>query len=142
MVNGVLVWGGGAGVAVGAGVGEQCVDGTWCVAGDGGPDGDLVLVVPVEGLDVEGGQEGGFDPVGGVGEGGGGDGELVQQLRVVLRHGRGQEGLELGFGSGPFVVQFGVAGPDAGAHTLNEGLTYRCLANLFGSRRKRPAPSS
>ena len=28
------------------------------------------------------------------------------------------------------------------AHAPNEGLAYRYLANLFGSRRKRPAPSS
>jgi hypothetical protein len=33
-----------------------------------GPDGDLVLVVAVEGVDVERGVEGFFDPVGGGGQ--------------------------------------------------------------------------
>lgn len=42
MVNRVLVWGNGAGVAVGAGVGEQGGDGARGVVCDDGLDGDLV----------------------------------------------------------------------------------------------------
>lgn len=51
----------GAGVVVGAGVGEQGGDGAGGVFGEAGPDGDLVHVLVVEGLDVERGQEGLLD---------------------------------------------------------------------------------
>jgi hypothetical protein len=54
--------------------------------GEAGPDGDLVVVV-VEGLDVERGEEGGFDAVGGVGQEAGGVGELVEQAGVVVLRG-------------------------------------------------------
>lgn len=53
MVNRVLAWGGAAGVAVGSGVGEHGGDGPGGVAGESGPDGDLVHVAAVEDLDVE-----------------------------------------------------------------------------------------
>ena len=62
MVNGVLAWGGVAGVAVGAGVVQQGRDGPGRVFGQASPDGDLVHVAAVEGLDVERGQQGFFDP--------------------------------------------------------------------------------
>jgi hypothetical protein len=54
MVNGVLAWGWGGGVVAGAGVADEGVDGAGGVVGQGSPDGDLVHVFVVEGLDVEG----------------------------------------------------------------------------------------
>src|SRR5712664_4131519 len=100
MVKRVLAWGGGAGVAVGAGVGEQGRDGAGGVFCQGSPDGDLVLVVAVEGLDVECGEEGFFDPGRGVGEQCGGGGQVVKQGRVVVRRCGVVEGFELVFGAG------------------------------------------
>jgi hypothetical protein len=47
-----------AGVGVGAGVVEQVLDGLGGGVGDGDPDGHLVLVGPVQDLDVQGGVEG------------------------------------------------------------------------------------
>jgi hypothetical protein len=61
--------------------------------GEAGPDGDLVLVVPVEGLDVERGEQGFFDPVGRVGEQRDGDGEGVEQVGVVVG---GRGGVQVG----------------------------------------------
>jgi hypothetical protein len=74
MVNGVLAWGWGGGVVAGAGLADEGVDGAGGLVGQGSPDGDLVHVFVVEGLDVEGVDEGFFDPVRGVGEGCGGVG--------------------------------------------------------------------
>src|SRR5690348_5064900 len=79
MVNRVLAWGAAAGVAVGTGVGEQGRDGATGVAGEGGRDGDLMLVAAVEDLDVERSQQGFADAGGGVGEHGGDVGQQVQQ---------------------------------------------------------------
>jgi hypothetical protein len=62
-------WAGGlAGAVVGAGVVEQGGDGAGVSWVRVGPDGDLVGVVVVEGVDVEGGEQGLLDPVGGVGD--------------------------------------------------------------------------
>jgi hypothetical protein len=47
-----------AGVGVGAGVVEQLLDGLGGGVGDGYPDGHLVLVRPVQDLDVQGGVKG------------------------------------------------------------------------------------
>src|ERR1700747_2059802 len=101
----VLGWGGWVGVAVGGGVAEQGGDGAGGVVGEGGPDGDLVLVVPVEGLDVERGEQGFFDLVGGVCEQGGGDGEQVKQGRVVVGGCCCLEVCQGGFDAGAFGVQ-------------------------------------
>ena len=65
---------------VGAGVGEQVVDGLGCGVGEGGVDGDLVLVPVVDGLDVECAEE----PFG---QAGGGVGEDVAQVRQFVQQG-------------------------------------------------------
>ncbi len=55
-------------VVVGTGVGEQVVDGLGGGAGDGGVDGELVLVAVVDGAEVKEGQEPFGQAGGGVGE--------------------------------------------------------------------------
>jgi hypothetical protein len=69
---------------VGAGVGEQVYDGLGRGVGDGGVDGDLVLVAVVDGFDVEYGEQ--FFRQ--AGRGGGEDvpehGQLVQERGVVF----------------------------------------------------------
>jgi hypothetical protein len=115
MVNRALAWGGAAGVAVGAGVGQQGRDGPGGVVRQGSPDGDLVHVAAVEGLDVERGEQGFLDPGRGGGEHVGSVGQQVQQGGVVVR-GRGCfQVRELGFGGGALGVQVGEPGADAGA---------------------------
>jgi hypothetical protein len=99
MVKRVLAWGGGTGVAVGAGG----------VVGDAGPDGDLVHVVTVEGVDVECGKQGFLYPGGGLGEDSGGVGQRVEQGRVVVRWCCCRQFCERGFGAGAFGVQVGEA---------------------------------
>jgi hypothetical protein len=69
---------------VGAGVGEQVRQGLGGGAGDGGVNGDLVLVAIVDGLDVEGGEQFFRQRGRGVGENVPEDGQLVQERRVVL----------------------------------------------------------
>src|SRR6266496_2016594 len=122
MVKRVLACGGGAGVAVGAGVVEQGGDGAGCVVGEGGPDGDLVLVAAVEGLDVERGEQGFFDPGRRVGQDVGGDGELVEQGEVVVLGGGCCQFCEGGLGAGALGVQVGEAGADAGPVGLDGGV--------------------
>ena len=71
------------------------------------------MVFPVvEGADVEGGDEGGFDPLGGAGQDAGDDRELVEQGRVGAPGGGGLQGV---LGASPFGVQLGVPGADPGA---------------------------
>jgi hypothetical protein len=72
---------------VGAGVGEQVHDGLGGGIGDGGVDGDLVLVPVVDGLDVEDGQQSFGECGGGVGEDVPEGGQFVQQRGVVLLSG-------------------------------------------------------
>jgi hypothetical protein len=57
---------GGGGVVVGAGVGEEGGEGLGGGVGDGGPDGDLVQVLAVEALDVQGGEQSLNERFGGV----------------------------------------------------------------------------
>src|SRR5215469_10429313 len=90
----------GGGVVVGAGVGEQGGDGAGGVVGEAGPDGDLVKVAAVQGLDVERGEQGLFYPVGRIRQDSSDGGELVEQGGVVVRRGGVVEGFELGFGTG------------------------------------------
>jgi hypothetical protein len=72
---------------VGAGVGDQVYDGLGRGAGDGGVDGDLMLVPVVDGFDVEDGQQFFGEGVWGAGEDVAEDGQLVQQRGVVLAGG-------------------------------------------------------
>lgn len=92
------------------------------VFGQGGPDGDLVFVVPVEGLAAERGQEGFFDPVGGVGEDAGGVGQQVEQGGIVVGSGGCVQVCELGLGAGALGVQVGGAGADACPVGLDGGV--------------------
>jgi hypothetical protein len=67
-------------VVVGAGVVEQGGDRVGGGVGDGGPDGGLLHVLAVEGLDVERGVQACLDGGGGVGEVGGGVGQFVDKV--------------------------------------------------------------
>ncbi|HLI72287.1 MAG TPA: hypothetical protein VKU86_00310 [Acidimicrobiales bacterium] len=70
-------------------------------------------MLAVEALGVQGGQQFLFERVGGLGEDAGQVGQFVQELGVV-DDGGVVEGGELGLGAGALVVEFGVAGADAG----------------------------
>ena len=74
----------GAGVVVGAGVGEQGGDGAGGVFGEATPDSDLVHLLVVQGVDAEGIYQGCFDAVGRVGQDGGGERQFVKQRGVVV----------------------------------------------------------
>ena len=123
MVKRVLAGGAAAGVAAGAGVVKQGGNSAGGVAREGGPDGDLAEVVPVEDADVERGEQGFLDPGRGVGEHGAGDGQRVEQVRLAVVRGGGLERFELGFGAGALVVQLGVAGADSGPVRLRSRVT-------------------
>ena len=113
----------GVGVVVGAGVGEQGGDGAGSVFGEAGPDGDLMVLLVIEGLDAERVDEGCLDPFGRAGQEAGGGGQFVEQGQVVvLGGGGGVQGGELGLGVAAFGVPFGVAFADAGAVGLGGGV--------------------
>ena len=110
--------------AGGAGCGGRVRRAHARVVGQGGPDGDLVLVVAVEGLDLEGVEQGGLDPAGGVGEGAAGVGQQVEQAGVVAGRGGVLEGFELGFDGGALGIQVGEVAADAGAVCLDSGVGW------------------
>jgi hypothetical protein len=77
------------------GVGDECGDDSRGAAGDGGPDGDLLLVGAVGAVDLERGEQGLADVVRGLGEQPGGVGKHVDEVCVANRGGLGAEFGEL-----------------------------------------------
>jgi hypothetical protein len=90
--------------------------------GDGGEDGDLVYVVVVEGLDVEGLVEGGLDVLGVDVDGAGQQRDQLQQRGVVVAGGGVVQGVWLGLGGLAFGLEFGEAFVAALAHGLGGGV--------------------
>jgi hypothetical protein len=71
------------------------------------------LLGPVEDLDVQRVDQGFDQGGGGVAELAGHVGQFVEQARVLVRGGGGDQVVKLGLGVGVLVVKFGVAGADA-----------------------------
>ena len=90
---------------VGAGVGQDGVDGGGGRVGDGQDDGGLPGVVPEDGLQAESCGEAFAEVVGGVGEQSGGVGQLIDQRQVAIGERRGIfDGPQFGFEGGFLVV--------------------------------------
>jgi hypothetical protein len=102
-------------VVFGGEAGEQVCDGLGGVVGEDGADGDLVVFLVVDGLDVEGLQQAGQQLGGDLLDQAGQQRQGVQQAGVLGGLGGGGQGVELGGGLGAFVLELGEAGADAGA---------------------------
>ena len=98
-----------------AGVSQEPGDGIWGGAGDGDADGDLAVLLAVDGLEVEG-----LEQL--FGQAGGGAGEDVAEDGQGVEQGGGVELVALGFEGLLLSVQFAVPGADPLAQGSRGGI--------------------